>query len=274
MIEVDEHDIDLDYIPNGILLCLRNSDRHKIDAEILAEKERFHAAIFSMFIALEEFSKALWLTDHMIQKKSMKYQDEKFKMFSSHKHKLTFFFDYIDSIKHYEKATGTNKTIGMIDEIQDEQDYKKRMLYVDYLNPNVKKSQYSDVQGWLNPLHIWMLNHVGEYDSMHALKTKFQELKQDFEFASNHFRSSELIKKLLKLHWNIPSPTKVGTFLQDHFQLKFVVTSIGVKGYDVEIQIRDNQSQAWINDRLIKTIQFDLKKYFICNNVLVELSTK
>lgn len=173
-----------------------------------------------------------------------------------------------------EKATGTNKTVGMNDEIQDEQDYKKRMLYVDYLNPNVKKSQYSDIQGWLNPLHIWMLNHIGEYDSMHALKTKFQELKQDFEFANNNFRESELFKNLSKFHLDIPSPTTVGTFLQDHFQLRFVVTSIGVKGYDVEIQIRASHSQTWINDSLIKTIQFDVKKYFICNKVSVELSTK
>lgn len=60
----NQYDIPYTDIPRGIELSLKNSDRHRADAEFLAKEERYNSAIPLITLAVEEFGKALWLSEY------------------------------------------------------------------------------------------------------------------------------------------------------------------------------------------------------------------
>lgn len=54
----NQYEIPYADIPKGIELALKNSDRLRTDAEILAVKQRYNSAIPLITLAVEEFEKA------------------------------------------------------------------------------------------------------------------------------------------------------------------------------------------------------------------------
>ncbi len=60
----NQYDIPYDEIPKGIELALKNSDRLRIDAEMLSKKGRYNSAIPLVTLAIEELGKAIWLSEY------------------------------------------------------------------------------------------------------------------------------------------------------------------------------------------------------------------
>jgi AbiV family abortive infection protein len=266
--------IPLHDLPNGIFLCLDNSYRHRKDAEILVEKGRYNSAIVSLYIAIEEFTKALWFVAHLVRTKDI--DEKEGKHFTDHRYKLDQFFKYVDKIEGYKRSTGSNLFVKMAEKISDEQEFKLRMLYVDYDGP-LQKRTYWNYYDWWDPNYIWQISWVDDYDSNLPLSTRYEELKKDLEAAVTHFRGSELYKILWK---NRPPPTpnihSVITFVDNHFQLKNGTSQISGQANpkSIELQITPLKSQDWIDTSLLKIIEDDLKKFYKVNDVKVEFFLK
>ena len=66
--ESNQYDIPFVEIPQEIELALKNSDRLRIDAEILAKKKRYNSVIPLITLSVEEFGKSLWLSEFFKKK--------------------------------------------------------------------------------------------------------------------------------------------------------------------------------------------------------------
>jgi len=92
-----QYDIPYDDIPKGIELALKNSDRLRMDAEILAEKERYNSAIPLVTLAVEEFGKSLWLSEYF--EKNISVPDKEGSIiFNKHLPKIKKVLDYVENI--------------------------------------------------------------------------------------------------------------------------------------------------------------------------------
>ena len=69
-----QYDIPYADIPKGIDLSLKNSDRHRTDSKILAEEKRYNSAIPLVTLAVEEFGKALWLSEYFEKNMSISHK--------------------------------------------------------------------------------------------------------------------------------------------------------------------------------------------------------
>ena len=83
MTSSNQYEIPYDDIPKGIDLALKNSDRLRIDAEILAENKRYNSAIPLVTLAVEEFGKALWLSEHFEKNTSVPHKESE-RIFNEH----------------------------------------------------------------------------------------------------------------------------------------------------------------------------------------------
>jgi len=83
----DQYNIPYDDIPRGIDLSLKNSNRHRADAEILAKKKRHNSAIPLITLAVEEFGKALWLSEYFEKNTSILDKEGQY-IFSSHRQRI------------------------------------------------------------------------------------------------------------------------------------------------------------------------------------------
>lgn len=254
----------LGHIPKGVLLCLKNSDRHREDARILAEKDKYPSAIVSLFISIEEFSKALWLAGYLIKTKDIEHDEDGNKIFGSHRPKLDFFFDYVDKIEGYERATGKNEWVKLSEIISDEQDYKLRMLYVDYDgNRDYDKRRGKAV--WWDPNNIVQLMWVGDYNTNFSLKTKYDELNKDLEFAISYFRKSPLYNVIMKVQPpKTPHAAEIITYLNNHFVLAkgHVQITAGVEKKTIRVDLGIRKTQTWINENLTMTIKNEFEKIY------------
>ena len=122
-------------IPKGIELSLRNSDRLRTDAKILAENKRYNSAIPLITLAVEEFGKALWLSEYFEKNVSVP-GNEGSVIFNKHLPKIKKVLDYVENIvksrtlstrKQYSEESSFH-----IPEEFDEQKFKNRMWYVGY----------------------------------------------------------------------------------------------------------------------------------------------
>ncbi|MGI0041939.1 MAG: AbiV family abortive infection protein, partial [Nitrosopumilaceae archaeon] len=117
-------DISLEKIPKGILLCLNNSERLCYDSKILAEKNRMPSAVALITIAIEEFGKALWLSDYLNQMACVRHDAAK-NIFRVHSDKIKIFYDWL-TMQGREPSSQVNKFLKTIEGNDDEQDYKLR----------------------------------------------------------------------------------------------------------------------------------------------------
>ena len=68
-------------------MALKNSDRLRIDAEILEKKKRYNSAIPLVTLAVEEFGKALWLSE-FFERNTLVPHKESERIFNEHKPKI------------------------------------------------------------------------------------------------------------------------------------------------------------------------------------------
>ena len=130
----NQYDIPYADSPRGIELSLKNSDRHRADAELLAKEERYNAAIPLITLAVEEFGKALWLSEYF-EKNASILNKEGFRIFSKHREKIDKVLDYVKNIvksRTIKTRSKYSEDSFHIPEEFDEQYFKERMWYVDY----------------------------------------------------------------------------------------------------------------------------------------------
>ena len=143
-------------IPKGIDLALKNSDRLRTDAKILADNQRYDSAIPIITLAIEEFGKALWLSEYFEKHISIPKNDS-FEIFRNHRTRIDKVLDYVENIVKSRtiktRESFSEETFSKIPEEFDEQHFKERMWYVDY-----QQTQNSDLtwkkQDWKNPLYV------------------------------------------------------------------------------------------------------------------------
>lgn len=256
----------------GITLSLENSDRHRGDAEVLAEKGRYNSSIVSLYISIEEFAKALWLAAYLFRLKDVydKIPENEGNNFTKHRYKIDLFFEYLEKIDGYQKSSGKNEFVKMAELIPDEQEYKLKMLYVDW-NGREKPNRFGEV--WWNPNFIWQIAFFDEYSSNSSLTTKYNELKNDLEMAISYFRKSTLYQQIKKIRINIPHTGNVIRFVEHHFLLQH--TSGNISGHanskEIRISLSIPKSANWVDDPFLKMIEEELRKNFNVNDVKVEI---
>lgn len=260
----EQYNIPYEDIPRGIELALRNSDRHRTDAEILAKKKRYNSAIPLITLAVDEFGKALWLSEYFEKNTSILHKEGQH-IFSSHKQRIKKVLDYVKDIVKQR----TLQTRGQyrkedpfhIPEEFNDQDFKNRMWYVDY-----QKNQNSEVpwkkQSWKNPLYIEGLTSSLEY--------KYYDLWRCAYHGIRKFRRGELYQKIV----NVLSPEELSleqirSYVQKHFLLDEKVISIGYDGATMDIDVIP--IEPWTISTLTDIIKKHVQKRYQIKQVHVNL---
>lgn len=249
-------------IPKGIELALKNSDRLRTDAKILAEKERYNSAIPLITLAVEEFGKALWLSEYFEKNTFIPHKDG-CSIFRDHRRRIDKALGYVENVvksrtvKTREKYSEDN--ISNIPEEFDEQDFKERMWYVDYQkiqNPEPPCKKHL----WKNPLYVEELAFGEGYNAeFGTLYYKYYELWRCAYHGIRKFRNSPLYDKILN---TLPpeelSFEQITSYIEKHFFLKESVRSISDDGLTMDIHIAP--SYPWITPNLADIIKGHIKK--------------
>ena len=273
--KLKQYDIPYADIPRGIELSLKNSDRLRTDAEILAEKKRYNSAIPLITLAAEEFGKALWLSEYFEKNASIPH-NEACPIFRSHRKRIDRVLDYVENIV----KTRTIKTIkeysedniSNIPEEFDEQDFKERMWYVDYKKIQNPQFAYKK-QSWKNPLYVEELAFGNGYNTEFSiLYYKYHELRRSTFYGIRKFRESPLYEKILSA---LPpeefSFEKIISYIEKHFLLKDDICSIVGDELDMEIYITPNHS--WITPSLADMIKEHLQTKYQVKQVRIILES-
>ena len=196
--DLNQYDIPHDDIPKGIDLALKNSDRLRTDAEILAKEKRYNSAIPLITLAVEEFGKALLLSEYFEKNTSILSKEGRY-IFRNHRQRIDKVLEYVKNIvksrtiKTREKYSEDN--ISNISEEFDEQDFKERMWYVDYQKIQNSKFQWKK-QPWKNPQYVEELNFDNNYNAeFGTLYYKYYELWRCAFHGIRKFRNSTLYEK-------------------------------------------------------------------------------
>src|SRR3990172_2849673 len=256
------YDIPYTDIPRGIEISLKNSDRHRTDAEILAKEKRYNSAIPLITLAVEEFGKALWLSEYF-EKNASILNREGWHIFNEHKLKIKKVLDYVENIVKSRTLSTREKysedDIFHIPEEFDDQKFKNRMWYVDYQKTQNSKRPWKK-QPWKNPLYVEELNFgEGENAEFGILYDKYYALRRCAYHGIRKFRSSPLYDKILNA---LPpeefSFEQIASYIEKHFFLKESVSSIGDDGLTMDIHITPRH--PWITPILADIIKGHIKK--------------
>ncbi len=259
------YDIPYADIPKGIELALKNSDRLRTDAEILAKAERYNSAIPLITLAVEEFGKALWLSEYFKKNASIPHNDSRL-IFNEHKLKIKKVLDYVKSVvKQRTTSTRIKKDSTAVSfhipEEFDDQDFKNRMWYVGYKKTQNPETPWKN-QSWKNPLYIEELDFgEGDYPASHTLEYKYYDLWRCAFHGIRKFRRTPLYDKILKA---LPpeefSVEQMSSYLKKHFFLEEDPQEIGYGGSAIDIHI--SPTHPWITPILAEIIKEHIQKKY------------
>jgi len=258
----NQYDIPYADIPRGIELSLKNSDRHRADAELLAKEERYNSAIPLITLAVEEFGKALCLSEYFEKNMSIPHKEGN-DIFSKHRPKIEKVLDYVKSIVKSRtiktRSKYSEEDIFHIPEEYDEQNFKNRMWYVDYQKTQNSKLSWKK-QPWKNPLYVEELDFGdGNYPATDTLSYKYYDLWRCAFHGISKFRHSPLYDKILNA---LPpeefSFEQIESYIEKHFLLKESVNSISYNGLTMDIHI--TPIHPWLTPILADIIKGHIKK--------------
>jgi len=257
----NQYDIPYADIPSGIELSLKNSDRHRVDAELLAKEERYNSAIPLITLAVEEFGKALLLSEYF-EKNASILNKEGLRIFSNHRKKIDKVLEYVENTvksRTIKTRSKDSENIFHIPEEFDEQSFKNRMWYVDYQKTQNPKLPWKK-QPWKNPLYVGELDFgEGENAEFGILYYKYYELWRCVYHGIRKFRDSPLYDKILNA---LPpeefSFEQIASYIEKHFFLKESVSSISDDGLTMDIHI--TPIHPWITPILADIIKEHIKK--------------
>lgn len=198
IMESNQYDIPFAEIPQGIELALKNSDRLRIDAEILAKKKRYNSAIPLITLSVEEFGKPLWLSEFFEKNMSIPHKEGR-SIFRDHLQRIDKVLEYVENVvksRTIKTRQNLKDSFFNIPEEFDEQSFKERMWYVDYqkiLNLEIPWKK----QTWKDPLYVEELAFGDEYNAEFGiLYYKYYELWRCAYHGIQKF-SSQLYEKIL-----------------------------------------------------------------------------
>lgn len=222
-------------LPEGILLSLKNSDRYFNDSKILFRGGKLPSANTLMFLAIEEFSKAKFLIDHLKKKRQVTKDDYK-QYFRNHELRLGEFERFFeDTIPEMPKWAKGDKKIGKENKI-----FKERMMYVDWL-------QYK----WHDPLFFEELVLSDEKDIDERMKGIFIINKNKFIQSWNELIKTPIIKKI-KTSSRVKKPTKLNV-------IKLAKPYLDSKRIAVSVKVTQNRIELNLNSKLEKKIEIRKK---------------
>ena len=268
----NQYDIPHDDIPKGIDFSLKNSDRHRADAEILAREKRYNSAIPLITLAVDEFGKALWLSEYFEKNTSILNKEGQY-IFSRHKQRIQKALDYVEDIVK-QRTLGTRKQYSEDDPFHipeefDDQDFKNRMWYVDYQKIQNSETPWAEPswkkQPWKNPLYVNGLSSTLEY--------KYYDLWRCAYHGIRKFRRGQLYNKIV----NALSPEEFSleqmrSYVEKHFLLDEKVISIGYDGLTMDIDIIP--IDPWITPILTNIIKKHIQKKYQVKQVHVNLESR
>lgn len=275
-----QYDIHASSILRGIKLCIQNSNRHKQEAKILFENDCYQSSIVSLLIAIEEFAKGAWLYSVILlqTKNESAIKDISDKnarpYFKLHRTKIRYFFNFVKRIPNYKVKSGVNKFIGMNEDIDNEQDYKLRMIYVDYVNRSTKRKRYGEIDGWLDPQYIPMIAFAEEEKQMAGLSTKYNELFEDLETAWEYFHKNMGYGEIKSHILEIPDNGKIIIFVKKQLNNQLMQIESETKGYAVKVTLCPQKNQKWVTKELCHKIENAIKKSFQVTNVTCKIYQK
>jgi len=256
----NQYDIPYDDIPKGIELALKNSDRLRADAEILAKEGRYNSAIPLITLAVEELGKALWLSEHFEKNTSILHKGGR-PIFRNHLQRIDKVLGYVENVvksRTIKTKKNHEDSIFNISEEFDEQEFKKRMWYVDYQKIQNPEFPWKN-QTWKNPLYVEELAFGEGYNAEFGqLHDKYYELWRCVYHGIQKFRSSTLYEKILN---TLPpeefSFEQITSYIEKHFLLDDNISSIGGDGLNMDIYITPTHS--WITPALADIIREHLQ---------------
>lgn len=258
-----QYDIPYGDIPKGIELALKNSDRLRADAEILAENKRYNSAIPLITLSVEEFGKALWLSEYFEKNIPVPHKVGVV-IFNEHGPKIDRVLNFVkDIVKQRPLSTREQdkENFFHIPEEFDDQKFKNRMWYVGYQKK--EENEYPEFPRkklrWKNPLYVEELAFGEEYNAEFGiLYYKYYDLWRCAYHGIRKFRSNPLYDKIL----NALSPEKLSfdqitSYIEKHFLLKDDVT--GIAGDESEMDIYLSPTHSWITPNLAEKIKEHLQ---------------
>ena len=239
-------------LTEGVILSLKNSDRFFNDSKILFKEEKFSSANILMYFAIEEFSKAILLIDHFKGKKPVTNLEFK-KYFGDHELKLGEFERYFeDTIPEMPMWAKRNNKFG-----RSEQIFKKRMMYVDWL-------QYK----WHDPLFFEELLLSEEKDIPERMKGIFIVNKNKFIQSWNNLINDPIIEKIKTLP-KIKKPTRLSVIktAKPYLDPKRIPVSVKITQNKIELNLDVKLEQKLtIRKKLRKKLREEFSNYNIIIN--------
>jgi len=249
LLKGDPQPIPVEQLPEGIELCLKNCERYFDESKLLEKNQRFQSSMLMMLLAMEEFVKCKLLLDHFKEKKSVS-EEEVGRYFRDHKFRLGEFSKEFHNLlpgnpikfpDNFFKAQG-----------KFEQDYKKSMMYVDWLG-----------YGWNDPLDFSELPLAMSPYPEAILKLKLEsastellhlvrDLQQDpsFKLAQNSPRQDN------------PSLNKIKNFLKDYCNSEKIPWSIEFTPWFKKIEISIEPIKPEITLETCKEIEEKITKKY------------
>ena len=166
-------------LPEGIKLSIKNCERYYSESIVLEKYGHYASATVSILIAIEEFSKGVFLLEYYKMKKDVP-KNKVEEIFSKHKIRLAkfheLFYKSLPSSSYDVRLTQFSKSMGDSDQFK-----KLNLMYVDW------KKHY-----WLDPLKSLGvgLNHEDVWINMYS-KSNYDSLKSDLEIVFSIIRKDD-----------------------------------------------------------------------------------
>ena len=242
-------------LPEGIILCLKNSDRHYQDSQILNEKKHYPSAISNLMLACEELVKAKLLMMHFKDKKPVTKNEIK-RYFREHEFRLDEFEKYFDdTVPNYPEWAKNIKGRG-----KRQQDFKEKMTYVDW-----------NGYRWLDPLHHDDLQAISDESEIETrLKNIYFVTRESFAQVWNALLHDPLIEEI-KLFPKSDKPTKLKVIQLAKDILNPFTIHVSIRVTDSKIQI--NVDPNYNNPKEVKQeLKKRLRERFPKSNIEIKIT--
>lgn len=232
-------------IPEGIISCLRNSDRHHKDAEILNEKKRYQSAITSIMLSCEELVKAKLLMNHFKDKKPVSEIEIK-KYFREHAFRLEEFEKYFhDTILDYPEWAKNVNGVG-----KRQQDFKEKMTYTDWLGYN-----------WHDPSYYHDLPALSDESEIETrLKNIYFVTRENFVRVWNALIKDPLMNDIKRFpKFDKPTKLKIIKIASDYLDPHTILVCVRVIDSKIQINVDPNLGDP---NKIKQELKAKLRKRF------------
>lgn len=233
-------------LPNIIKTCIKNYQRHRNDSKILFENNSYPSAVTSLLYSVEELAKVLLLLPYYKRKEDV-HEDYVRKLFRDHQYRFQEFQKYFhQSLPSNSISTDmTDSFTKMIGSA--EQDYKEKMIYVDWIDNRIH-----------DPTYLEQFMITNESDAEHFVKAKFEFTKIDINQVLYKLSQDPDVQTLLnEKDVDLPTNYKLIQIVKEYFGSEKVPIQVEMKGKQITIKL--DSKHRLVTEEIKKTIRNDLQ---------------